>query len=510
MKRILLPILAAACALHFASADATTFTVINNADAGNGSLRQAILDANSAGGANTIAFAITGAGPHTITLASQLPAIGGTLTIDGYTQPGSAPNTQAPDQGGLDAILKIEINGGTAGIGFFLAGGAAFITLTVQGLALNHFTGDAIVGNGGGAGTSQLNVYGNYIGTTLDGTALPSPGNNGSAIRSGFSSAQIGGTQAWQRNLLSGNGGAGVLANGPTIIEGNLIGTDASGTSAIPNGFASNWGGIILGSRMNVRIGGASVASRNIISGNHSWGIGIWSAFGASGTPSGFAIKGNYIGTDVSGTMPVPNGYAELQFAQYGGGIQVQNSGSDPTPLIIGGFATGEQNLIAYNTGAGILASSNSVGEAFDSRANEIHHNRGVGRVNLDIGAVGPTPNDVDDADGGANGQQNWPEILSASQAGNQLALTYRVDSTTVNASYPLRIDFHADAGGGSGQWLTQDSYPAASAQLSRTITLLVPAGVRAIPFVATATDAGGHTSELSPAFDVIFEDGFE
>ena len=109
-----------------------------------------------------------------------------------------------------------------------------------------------------------------------------------------------------------------------------------------------------------------------------------------------------------------------------------------------------------------------------------------------------------------SNGVQNAPEIIAASQSGNQLTVTYRVDSDVANATYPLRVDFHADVAGGAGAWLTQDSYPEASAQQQRTVTLLVPAGMRAIPFVATATDAGGRTSELSTAFDVIFEDGFE
>lgn len=500
---------AALLALCASDVGATSFTVSNTSDAGAGSLRQAITDANMAGGTNTIAFAIPGAGPHTITLASQLPAIGGTLTIDGYSQPGSVKNTNAPDQGGLNTVLAIEVSGGgTVAPGFYTAGGV--VTLTVQGLTMNHFSGDAIVGNGGSLTASQLNVYGNFIGTTLDGSALPSNGNSGTAIRSGFTSAQIGGALPWQRNLLSGNGGAGVLASGPVIIEGNLIGTDASGTLAIPNGLANNWGGIILGTRSNVRIGGAGVASRNLISGNHPWGIGIWGSFGASGSTADFEIKGNYIGTDWSGLHALPNGWPDHNAAQYGGGIQLQSGSNDPTAVIVGGFTAGEENLIAFNNGAGILASSNSVGESFDSRANSIHHNRGVGGANTDIGAFGPTPNDAGDADTGANSVQNWPEILSASQIGNQLTVTYRVDTATANATYPLRIDFHADARGGGGEWLTQDSYPAASAQLSRTITLLVPAGTRAIPFVATATDAIGHTSEFSPAFDVIFEDDFE
>ena len=72
---------------------AATFTVTNTDDAGPGSLRQAILDAETAAGADTIAFAIPGAGVHTITPLTLLPIISQPLTIDGYTQPGSSPNT---------------------------------------------------------------------------------------------------------------------------------------------------------------------------------------------------------------------------------------------------------------------------------------------------------------------------------------------------------------------------------------------------------------------------------
>ena len=76
---------------------AATFTVTNTDDSGPGSLRQAIEDANTAVGADTIAFAIPGAGVHTITPLSLLPIIGSSVTIDGYTQPGSAPNTTRPE-----------------------------------------------------------------------------------------------------------------------------------------------------------------------------------------------------------------------------------------------------------------------------------------------------------------------------------------------------------------------------------------------------------------------------
>ncbi|HEU4664301.1 MAG TPA: hypothetical protein VFS55_09750 [Dokdonella sp.] len=485
-------------------ASAAVFSVIETDDGGPGSLRQAIIDANAAGGSNTIAFAIPGSGPHVITLASALPIVTGTLTIDGYSQPGSAPNSHSPEQGGLDAQLMIELVG-SGSYGFAIQGSQT--SLTVQGLAMHGF-GDAIVGNNGGSDASHLALYGNYIGTQVDGSALPSLGNSGSAVLCGFSSAQIGGTQPWQRNLLSGNGGAGVLTNGPVVIEGNLVGTDAGGTLPIPNGTANNWGGIIVGSRTGVRIGGADVAMRNVISGNRPLGIGLWAGFGPGGPIGSFEIKGNYIGTDWSGQRPLPNGFEQPNAAQFGGGIQLQ--GGDGSALPIGGFADGEANLIAFNTGAGIIAGTNSASEAFDSRANLVHHNRGVGRANIDIGAPGPTPNDVDDVDAGSNAVQNAPEIVTASQQGNELTLTYRVDSTTTASAYPLRIDIHADVAGGAGAWLTEDSYPEQSAQQPRTITLLVPAGVSAIPFVATATDAAGRTSEASPAFDVIFEDGLE
>jgi hypothetical protein len=150
------------------------------------------------------------------------------------------------------------------------------------------------------------------------------------------------------------------------------------------------------------------------------------------------------------------------------------------------------------------------IGESFDSRANAIHHNRGKGSANIDIGVLGPTPNDVGDPDAGANNGQNSPEIISASVSGGQLHVTYRVDSTTANSVYPLRIDFYANVQGGSGDYIGQDTYAAGDAQLNKSVSLTLPAGVQGIPFVATATSASGYTSEFAPAWDVIFEDDLE
>ncbi len=490
-------------------AHASVFSVINTNDSGSGSLRQAITDANAESAApHTIQFAIPGIGPHTINTVTQYPGINRSMTIDGYSQPGSAMNTNTPEQGGLNGNLQIEVVG-PGNVYFVWLNVTNGLNVTVQGLVVRHFVA-SVLGAPGNGGTSQLNLFGNYFGTTTDGTAATDGSGTGEAINCQQSPIQIGGTQAWQRNLISGSGGAGIVVGGPAVIEGNLIGTDASGTLPVANGTNSNLSAItIFTYRAPIRIGGAQPESRNLISGNHTFAISVGNASPLN-NHVGLEIKGNYIGTDWTGLHGVPNGSENPSFAQYGGGIQLANNGSDPNPAIIGGFSEGEANLIAYNRGSAIISTYNTAAENFDTRANILHHNHGVGDANIDIGALGKSANDSGDADLGANGLQNWPEILSSSQAGNQLTVTYRVDTATENASYPLRVDFYADVQGGSGLWLSQDSYPASSAQQQRTITLMIPIGAKAIPFVATATDADGRSSEFSPAFDVIFEHDFD
>ena len=97
-----------------ASAAAATFTVTNTNDSGAGSLREAITAANTAAGLDTIAFNVSGAGCAgsgvcTIAPSTQLPFFTSPVLIDGYTQPGSSPNTVA--QGALNTVLKIVISG---------------------------------------------------------------------------------------------------------------------------------------------------------------------------------------------------------------------------------------------------------------------------------------------------------------------------------------------------------------------------------------------------------------
>ena len=230
---------------------AATFTVTTTADAGPGSLRQAIGDANLTAAADTITFAITGLGPYVIQPATILPPIGEPLTIDATSAalPGGAPG--------------VVLDGTSAGAGHGLTLTAGATGSTIRGLRIVRFAQYGIFLNG----PSGVVIEGNHIGT--DGTADQGNGKNGIVLQ-GAAGTVIRG------NLISGNGlapdvepccasGFGIWladsgASGTTI-AGNLIGTNASGTAAIGNG---NYA--ITISSSNNTIGGTSAADRNVIS----------------------------------------------------------------------------------------------------------------------------------------------------------------------------------------------------------------------------------------------------
>ena len=148
-------------------ASAATFTVTNTDDAGAGSLRQAILDANANPGTDTIDFNIPGAGVHTISPATQLPSISDPVVIDGYSQPGASPNT---DPNGFDGTLLIELSGAGAGPnvnGLDISAGGS----TVRGLVINRFRGLGGSGNAIFPSTAGGNhIEGNFLGTDAGGT----------------------------------------------------------------------------------------------------------------------------------------------------------------------------------------------------------------------------------------------------------------------------------------------------------------------------------------------------
>ena len=114
----------------------TTYTVTSTDDNGGvnpalhaatGTLRQAIVDSNADGGAqNIVQFDLGGSGPFTITVTpgKPLPSITSNLSIDGFSQPGAAANTNTPNMGGSNAQLMIDIDGGNAVDNAFVVGGS--------------------------------------------------------------------------------------------------------------------------------------------------------------------------------------------------------------------------------------------------------------------------------------------------------------------------------------------------------------------------------------------------
>jgi hypothetical protein len=519
MLRLALLIVGVAFALPVSAA---TFTVTTTADSGAGSLRQAILDSNTNGinDSDMIAFNIPGAGPHVIAPLTILPQINTRdITIDGYTQPGSSPNTRTPAQGGLDTQLRIVLssqnlpNGSGNAFGLIFGNTAQLGTRTVRGLAMAGFDSHiTILANM----TGDVVIEGNFIGADAAGV-VPAPvgllGRLGVVASGCQGNMRIGGLLPAQRNLFAGTGtgnaGVGIeLSQVPSLgsvsIQGNQIGTDPAGSAQR---------GLAIGLRVTgvsstatgVLIGGTDPNARNLISGNLSSGISL-QPFGSS-LVDRVIIEGNWIGTDSTGLLPLPNGVNPNTSA---GIIRNQNfPGSSRSR--IGGSAPGAGNRIAFNIGRGIIVSGNGNtgdGGTIEIGDNEIYANTGIPFDNTDR----PRANDPGDADVGTNRMQNHPEILGAVRLlGGGIAVDFRVDTAVANATYPLRVDFYrADPGGGPLAKVGTASIAAVDAQSTRSIVLT---DIQGLGFLtAMATDAAGNSSEYADVVDLdrILRDGFE
>ncbi|MBN1267545.1 MAG: CSLREA domain-containing protein [Anaerolineales bacterium] len=324
-------------------------------DSNHCSLREAINAANNNIGPDTISFSALDAtnSDITITLSTLLPPLlDDATTIDGST-------IQEYQNEPLISIIKtagtldhaFSIQGSSCVIrAFSLAGYLNAIVVSGSGNLIennilgwdawnnsvgvhlagsnNNVSGNLIVFNDIGikiTGPGQI-IYGNRIGT--DGsTAKPNERGIWDDGTSGGGHI-IGGPNPGQRNIISGNLYDGISLRSPgTIVQGNYIGTDETGTSSM-----GNHSGIYLTGSEKTTIGGTSPGEGNLISGNQ-WGVHTHSDL------TGSRIIGNIIGADVSGTYAIPN-----STGIWGSGIG----------FITGGFNEGEGNLIFGNTYAGV------------------------------------------------------------------------------------------------------------------------------------------------------------
>jgi hypothetical protein len=517
----------------------STFTVTDTLDDGNtGSLRWAInqVNADTGTGVDTIDFNIPGTGPFTIAPSSPLPAVTRPVLIDGYSQTGASPNTAVDSD---NAVLMIDLSGyggASYGDGLDIDGGDS----TVQGLAINGFyngislqTGasDLVQGNFIGTdvtgSTAQANyqgilisngaagntiggttpaarnivsgntnqdiflefyasanlVEGNFVGLTASGTSTLYTDGNGVIVYYSPDNT-VGGTTAGAANVIGGLGidGIQIGAVGNNLVEGNIVGTDPTGTIALPN---SQGVGIRYGASSNT-IGGVALGAGNLISGN---GTGILLPDGENSN----LIEANLIGTDAAGTGALPN---------TGPGIEIAGGSSNN---IVG--TTGAGNVIADNGGAGVVVGYNASNDLSVGNAILFNSIYGNGALGIDLGDDGVTPNTPGGPHSGPNDLQNYPVLtVAATYQGS----TYIVGSLNSTPSTTFTLQFFANptadpSGHGQGQTLigtttvTTDS--SGNASFVASFPTVVPAG-QAVS--ATATDPSDNTSEFSQDVAVV------
>jgi len=265
----------------------TTFAVLNLDDSGAGSLRQAILDANTTVGQDIINFDVAGV----IALKSSLPTVTDRVDIAGTSAPG------------FDGTPVVEINFNRNPGLKFVAGSQgsslqslAFINATTSGVKLD--------------GVGQMLIVGNYFGVTLDGVTAAKNFDHGLELVNSDNNT-IGGTIDAARNVLSANKVDGLYLGGSSnnVILGNYIGTDATGASALGNGRS---GIVVTGESLGNTIGGAA---GNVISANDSHGIHIKDGAGQN------TVSGNIIGLNAEGAAAIGNGGSGVRIGNANGNL---------------------------------------------------------------------------------------------------------------------------------------------------------------------------------------------
>ncbi len=502
----------------------STLVVTNtNDDTNPHSLRWAILQADSGGGA-TIDFDIPASGPVTINLSSPLPALVNPAVIDGTSEPG------------YQGSPLIEIDGsaltGAGNNGLVLSAGSSM----VQGLSIVGFSNAAIVLTTGGGNVIQAN----YLGVAPSGTQAIPNGQGLSLL--GSSSNTIGNGAGGAGNVISGNTGNGILiqASGAdasnNLISGNLIGTTADGTSALGNSLS----GIAIDGASDNEIGSVGEVFGNVVSGNQGAGISL------SGGAAGTQIQGNTIGLAKDGQTPLGNGGDGIQLDDAPGtviggivsdagnlissnqedgidtsdgatGVWVAGNwiGTDPTGTLklgnlgdgitlgsssntIGGTVGGATNVIAYNgtgrVGAGVELAGGVNHDLILS--NSIYDNAGLG-INL---GSGPTPNHAPGT-AGPNDYQNYPVLSLAQSDGSQTTVQGTLYESPTSTYF---IQFFASptpdpTGYGQGKFLIGSQSVQTDAKGNASFAISLTTAALPGQFIsATATNLSNDTSEFS------------
>ena len=297
-----------------ASASAATFGVNTQDDVGDGlcdaahcSLRDAIQAANATAGVDQILH-----NTETITPRTPLPPITEATRINAR-----------PDGRCFFDTLVLQLDGEGAdfpGLVFAPGSGGSVICL----VNVRGFT------NGIEFQSNGNTIRFSTIGTSLEATAAD-PNSDSGILVTGDNNL-IGGARVIDRNVISGNTITGIFVGGAagTRIEGNLIGTDSSGGTAIPNAV----GVLVEEDASDTTIGGTAAGAGNVISGNELFGV----------ISHDGRVVGNLIGLDAAGTAALPNG-----IPGFTGGVLANG------PIQIGGPAKAERNVIGGQETADVV-----------------------------------------------------------------------------------------------------------------------------------------------------------
>ncbi|HET6789540.1 MAG TPA: DNRLRE domain-containing protein, partial [Aquabacterium sp.] len=350
------------------------------------SLREAIIAANTTAGTDTINFAITGTagtyGEYTIATSSALPTITQAVIINGASQTGYTNRPLVVLDGAGGGAYGLELSNTSDGstirgllirdfssYGIYIPSGSD--NQTIVGNFIGSFNADgsnAGVGKGnsvagiytrgantliGGttaadrnviSGNGSYNIYlttdadgstirGNYIGTNSAGSAVFSTTNPdyGIMVETSASNITIGGTASGAGNVISGHQreGVWVTTTGSVTLQGNYIGTDATGTVDLGN----TRYGIYLDDTGSATIGGTTAGAGNVISGNNLGGI-----YASNGS---IILQGNTIGLNAAGTAALGN---------TGIGVELRTSNAST----LGGNTAAARNIISGNSSHGI------------------------------------------------------------------------------------------------------------------------------------------------------------
>lgn len=245
----------------------------------------------------------------------------------------------------LENSREVRVGGPGPGEGNVIVGGSVGVLLT-------------------GEESRDNRVQGNRFGTHPDGTAASTralasgvtlaPGNQtGIEIGAGAHDNLIGGAAPGEGNLIASSHGDGVAIRGAGTannrVLGNFIGTDVTGTNALPNGIFGGFGDgvLIADGATDNDIGGPRPEERNLISGNHNHGVRL-TGMGTSDN----RVRGNFIGPDITGTRLLP--YLPPLFNDRGNILDGVRVDSGATGNRIGGVTAGEGNLISGNGNYGV------------------------------------------------------------------------------------------------------------------------------------------------------------